>query len=622
MIIIRYLLLLLVMHSIGTSAYDAHAADKPNFVWILSEDNSIHYQKLFFPAGTPTPNIEKLGTHGLIFNHAFSNAPVCSVARSTLATGILAPRVGMQFHRKSKPVQLPAGYQTISQLMMAHGYYATNNSKTDYNFKAEGKLWDESSRKASWRNRKDKTQPFYHMESHAISHESSLHFNAKQMHNDQLKTDPKSVQLAPYHPDTPLMRYTYARYHDRQMAIDNIVGKVVEKLKADGELENTFIFYFGDHGGVLPRSKGYAYESGLHVPFVVRVPENFKHLVKMDLGARVDGFVSFIDFGPTMLNLAGIDVPEYIDGKPFLGPKLSMDEVNKRDETFGYADRFDEKYDLIRTLRKGRFKYHRNFHSFYPDGLQNNYRYKMLAYEEWRKLFNNGKLNGVQRQFFEPRPVEALYDVESDPHEVKNLAGDPKYKMILEDLRGRLFAKMKALPDSSLYPESYLVKNMVQQPVAFSKNHRAEIGALLDTANLALLSFEEARPKLVAALQSENAHQRQWALTVCANFGQEAKALVPQAKTALKDEDLLVRMRAAEFLVLAVPGPGGAEGVDIGKVYREALQQSQSDDETLILLNSVVFLQDGPAKLDLKLKAKDVAVKSGQVPRRIEYLFK
>ncbi|MCA9067192.1 MAG: sulfatase-like hydrolase/transferase, partial [Planctomycetaceae bacterium] len=176
--------------------------------------------------------------------------------------------------------------------------------------------------------------------------------------------------MAPYHPDTATFRYTYARYLDRIMDMDRQIGAVVDELTKDGLLEETFIFYFGDHGGVLPRGKGYAYESGLHVPLVVRIPDKWKQLVDATPGSRVNGFVSFIDFGPTVLNLAGVAVPEQMDGRPFLGQGVVGSEVEKRDEVFGYADRFDEKYDLVRTLRKGRFEYVRSFQPFNFDGLQ------------------------------------------------------------------------------------------------------------------------------------------------------------------------------------------------------------------------------------------------------------
>jgi len=528
----------------------AQAAERPNVVWIVSEDNSVHYLRHFFEGGAATPNIEALASGGLTFDHAFSNAPVCSVARTTLATCCYGPRIGTQFHRRYKMSPMPEGLRMFPAYLRDAGYYTTNNSKKDYNAIEGPGVWDESSGKASWRNRTDRSQPFFHMESHGASHEGSLHFSQGIFENEKTVTAPASVQLADYFPDTPLFRYTHARYHDRIVEIDQIVASTVNKLREDGLLEETFIFYFGDHGGVLPRGKGYAYESGLHVPLVIRVPEKFKHLVDVKAGTRVDGFVSFIDFGATVLQLAGIEQSSQIDGKPFLGKGVSIDEVNGRDEAFGYADRFDEKYDLIRNLRKGKYEYIRSYQPYLPDGLQNNYRYKMLAYEQWRELFKAGKLTGPQLQFFQTKPVEALFDVEADPHEVKNLAGDPKYAEVLADLRARMQARMKGMPDLSFYPESYLVNHALDNPVAFGQSHKAQIARLVDTADLALLPYEQAKPRLQAALKSKDPMVRYWAAMACSAFGMEATELADGVEGLLQDDQEIVRVRAAEFLGL------------------------------------------------------------------------
>ncbi len=393
----RLLLLTFVVFAIDATQHSADAAQKPNVVWIVSEDNSIHFLAHFFEGGTATPHIEALAAQGLTFDHAFSNAPVCSVARTTLATACYAPRIGTQYHRRYQLAAMPAGLRMFPAYLRDAGYYTTNNSKKDYNAVEGPGVWDESSNKASWRNRPNKNQPFFHMQSHAESHESSLHFGIDALAQQETVTDPASVELADYHPDTPLFRYTHARYLDRMRAIDNIVGETVAKLHEDGLLEDTFVFYFGDHGGVLPRSKGYLYESGLHVPLVVRVPQNFKHLVDGQEGTRVSGFVNFIDFGPTVLQLAGAEIPDQVDGRAFLGPGISLAEVNARDESFGYADRFDEKYEFVRSLRKGKYQYIRHYQPYLPDGLNNNYRYKCLAFQQWRDLFATGKLNEVQR---------------------------------------------------------------------------------------------------------------------------------------------------------------------------------------------------------------------------------
>ncbi len=576
---------LVLLSLLGFAAPWLQAADRPNIVWIVSEDNSIHYLRHFIPGGAEAPHIEALAAHGLTFDHAFSNAPVCSVARTTLITGCYAPRIGTQFHRPYRKVPLPHGISMFPAYLRRAGYYTTNNAKKDYNAVEPPGVWDESSRRADWRNRPDKNQPFFHFESHPRSHESSLHFSRHQYASEKTRHDPAAVRLADYHPDTPLFRYTHARYLDRMQDIDQIVGRTVARLEEDGLLEDTFIFYFGDHGGVLPRSKGYLYESGLHVPLVVRVPENFKHLVDAELGSRVDGFVSFVDFGPTVLKLAGIEVPAAIDGRPFLGKGVALADVNARNESFGYADRFDEKYDLVRSLRVGRYQYLRCFQPYLPDGLNNNYRYKMLAYQEWRTLFQAGKLEGPSRQFFQPKPVEMLFDCQADPHQVHNLAGDPRHSETLQRMRKRLHEIMLKLPDLSFYPESYLVNHAMDDPVGFGRNHREEIAVLAEIADLALQPFHQSRLALERALRSDKAIERYWAATVCASFGEQARSLVPVARVLLEDPAGMVRIRAAEFL-------GRIGAADPRPVLIELI--NTTDDPVLATeaLNSVVWLRD------------------------------
>ena len=319
----------------------------PNFVWIISEDNSVHYMDLFDPHGIATPHIAQMARQGILFTRAFSNAPVCSVARSSLISSCYAPRTGTQFHRRSQLVPMPDGVEMFPAYLKQAGYYTTNNSKEDYNYlKGEG-VWDESSRTAHWSNR-EPDQPFFHKESHPVSHESRLHFTADLMDRYEPVCHPDSVRLFPNHPDTELFRFTSAYYRDKILAVDTIVGRVIRELEEADLLESTFVFYFGDHGGVLPGSKGYVYETGLHVPLVVRVPRRFRHLAGLKRGAVAEDFVSFVVFGPTLLQLAGIRFPRGIDGRPFLGKD---GETRDGNITYGHADRFDEKYDLLSTVR-------------------------------------------------------------------------------------------------------------------------------------------------------------------------------------------------------------------------------------------------------------------------------
>lgn len=587
---------------------------KPNFVWIISEDNSKHYLELFDENGIETPNIAELADHGILFTRAFSNSPVCSVARSTLISGCYGPRIGTQYHRRSERVPMPDETEMFPAYLRELGYYTTNNSKEDYNIIKNDDVWDESSKKAHWRNRAG-DQPFFHKESHSKSHESNLHFKKARMER-HTTVDPDQVFLSPRHPDTETFRFTAAYYRDKILDIDTIVGEITEQLKEDGLLENTFIFYFGDHGGVLPGSKGFAYETGLHVPLVVRIPENYKHLVDIKPGSATGGFISFIDFGPTLLKLAGADIPEGIDGNPFLGRGIDEKELNARDVTFGYADRFDEKYDLVRTARKSNFKYMRNYQPFNPDGLHNRYRYLSLAYLEWREMYHKGQLNDVQKQFFEPRPAEELFDIDVDPYETNNLATDPSYSDKLEEMRSLLTEWVKGNPDLSFIPEPQLVKEAFDNPVVFGQDHIDEISKLVDIADLSLLPYENARNEIGKALSSDNYLEKYWGLIVCSSFGKEASEFYEKAKKLTGDENLLVRTRAAEFLGLT----GSQNPKD---VIRTALAETDDPVEANLILNTVVLLRDGPHKYEFDITEdlfKPEVQKGGYVIRRLEYL--
>ena len=587
------------------------AAEMPNFVFIVSEDNSKHYLKLFDEGGAETPHIALLAKNGVKFTRAFSNTPVCSTARTTLATGCYGPRIGTQFHRRSKMAEMPQGIRMFQAYLRDAGYYTTNQSKKDYNAIESKGTWDASSSKATWRNRPSAAQPFFHMQSHPESHESRLHFSEDSYHKDETDHDPSQVDLQPYFPDTPLFRYTRARYLDCIQTIDNIVEATVAKLEEDGVLEDTFIFYFGDHGGVMPRGKGYAYESGLHIPLVVRIPGNFKHLVDAERGTENPGFVSFIDFGPTVLNLAGLEVPSDMDGTPFLGKGTTVKEVSQRDTSFGYADRFDEKYEQIRTLRIGNWKYMRSFQPYYPDGMQNNYRYKQLAFREWRELFNKGELNQAQIQFFQPKSAELLFDLSIDPHEIKNLADEPAHQQRLVAMRKELTKKLKDLPDLSMYPENVLYDSAMNNPVKYGQENKEQIGKLIDTANLMLEPFHEAQTDLSEALASKDPYQRYWAATACAYFGEEASELSDLAMPLLDDENPMVRVRAAEFL-------GRIGKVDPRATIISVVNSTDHPVEQLIALNSAAYFHEN-IKTAFPFDATDFNGVKGDPARRIQY---
>ncbi len=588
----------------------------PNIVWITSEDNSKHYLKLFDPNGVSTPNIEKLASQGLIFTHAFSNAPVCSVARSAIISGCYGPRIGAQFHRKYKPVPMPKSLQMFPYYLQKAGYFTSNNSKKDYNIIENDSVWNESSGKATWKNRA-KNQPFFHVFNIGITHESSLHFSRQNMDTIKTKTDPASFSLPPNHPDTKIFRYSNALYRDKIKEMDIQVGKVIDELAKDNLLDNTFIFYFGDHGGVLPGSKGYLYETGLHVPMVVHIPKNYQHLVENMNNRKVEGFVNFIDLAPTILNLAGVKIPEGMDGQSFLGKDVNLKLVNDRNITFGYADRFDEKYDMVRSVRKGDYKYVRNFQPYHHDALMNNYRYKQLAYQEWEKLHIKGELNDVQSAFFKPKKPEYLFNITSDPYETKNLVNDPNFLTTLQDMRTELNSWIKGMPDLSFYPEYILIDHALSNPIAFGKRHKKEISKYLDVVNLSLSKFNLVEDELIKSLTAVDPWERYWALTAVISFGKKAEKLTPLLLQISKnDPELINRVRGSEFLAIA-------QDINPSESIINCLYLSKKPTEALLILNAIALMKSSNFGYDFKIeseKINSIVKMDAQVQLRLEFL--
>ena len=570
---------------------------RPNVVWIMAEDSSKHYYQHFDPAGAATPNIEAMAQSGVTFDRAFSNAPVCSVARTTLITGCYAPRVGTQFHRRLQLASLPPEIRMFPQYLRELGYHTSNRSKEDYNAAKTPDVWDASSRQAHWRNRSDPRQPFFHVRTITTSHESSLHFDAEE-NKQPTETDPSKVSVPPYLPDTDLTRYTVARYHDRIVDVDESVGKVLNELEEDGQLENTFVFFFGDHGGVLPRSKGYLYEAGLHVPLVVRIPQNFASLCDRNRGDRSEGFVEFVDFAPTVMAIAGVEIPDTIDGQAFLGENVDAGQVDSRDRTYGYADRMDEKYDFVRSLRIGDLKYIRRFDPIYPDSLVNLYRERMLAYQQWRDMHEADELLPNEDQFFQPRRSESLFDLSQDPHEVQDLVDDPARRGELLRMRNELTQWMKSLPDLSFMTEVYLTEGGLNDPVAFGQENRAAIERYIDIANYAVQPFDSVQPMLMSSLTDDDPLVRYWAVVAALGIGDDAAPLAGDIARRLVDLEPFVVARAIEFTAIHDPG-----GKDPRPFLYRSLNRTANQAEALLILRAAKFLQDhAPETMDLDMK--------------------
>ncbi|MDB4558008.1 sulfatase, partial [bacterium] len=326
----------------------------PNILWITSEDNGPQLG-CYGDKYANTPNIDALAERSLRYHRCWSNAPVCAPARTTIISGMHATSLGG--HHMRSGVKLPADFNTYPDILRKAGYYCTNNSKKDYNFATEDGGWNDSGRKAHWRNRPGKNIPFFSIFNFTVSHESKIRTRPH-----QLKHDPAEAPLPAYHPDTPEVRHDWAQYYDKMTEMDQQVGAILAELEADGLNESTIIFYYGDHGSGMPRSKRWPFDSGLRVPLLLHVPSEFRHLAPSDYesGKLTDRLVSFVDLGPTAISLTGLKPPPNMQGTPFAG-KYNGPE---KEHLFGYRGRMDERVDMVRTCTDGRFIYMRHF---YPD---------------------------------------------------------------------------------------------------------------------------------------------------------------------------------------------------------------------------------------------------------------
>ncbi|MDX2149330.1 MAG: sulfatase-like hydrolase/transferase [Bryobacteraceae bacterium] len=400
-----------------------------NILWLSCEDTSPDLG-CYGDQWARTPNLDRLASEGARFTRAFSTYGVCAPSRSSIITGMYPSSIGTH-HMRSHGVP-PPHVKCFTEYLRAAGYYCTNNVKTDYNFDAPLTAWDENSNRAHYRNRTRKDQPFFSVFNLTTTHESQVRLSPEEFaeRTKRLRPEdrhrPEGAKLPPYYPDTPVVRKDWANYYDLVTTMDLQMGDLLRELNEQGLADNTVVFFWGDHGRGLPRAKRWVYDSGIHVPLIVRWPGMLKP------GTVVDRMVSLMDLGPTALSIAGHKPPAYMQGQAFLGPH----EAPARRYVFAARDRMDETYDLIRAVRDPRFKYIRNYQACKPYAQYIDYMDQMPTMREWRRLHKEAKLVGPQSLFFAPeKPPEELYDTAADPHEINNLAARPEHKADLERLR-------------------------------------------------------------------------------------------------------------------------------------------------------------------------------------------
>lgn len=505
---------------------------RPNILWITSEDNGVELG-CYGDSFATSPNIDALAARGIRFDNCWSNAPVCAPARTTIISGMYATSLGASNMRSR--VKRPDGTMLLPELLRASGYYCSNNSKEDYNFVASSKPWNDSSNKAHWRNRPANT-PFFSVFNFTTSHESQIR---KRPHTP--RHDAAKVPLPPYHPDLPEIRKDWAQYYDKIEEMDAQVGNVIQQLREDNLIDSTIIFYFGDHGSGMPRSKRWLYQSGLHVPMIVVIPDAFKHLRPITyLPGGVDQrLISFVDLAPTVLNLASAPIPKYLQGIPF----LSSSESPSNQILFGFRDRMDERIDMSRAVRNERFLYIRNFMPYLPQGTFLNYMFQTPTTAVWRQQFRNGSLPTHQAAFWQPKPVEELYDLQADKYQIRNLASDPSFDQVKIDLRRQLKETMLATKDLGVIPESILKSGMVNPEWNWTE--------MIDAA----FYDRDAAPDL-NAIESYNPVVRYWlAQHVRASVTADSKDRIAEkinlATTLQSDSEISVQVVALDALVAA-----------------------------------------------------------------------
>lgn len=531
-----------------TAVADEH---RPNVLWISCEDINAHLGCYGDPHAI-TPNLDQLAEQGVRYTHTFTAAGVCAPCRSTIITGMYQNSIGTH-HMRCKAT-LPEWLKPFPLALREAGYYCTNNSKTDYQFKvpSPAEIWDESSGKAHWKKRSDQDQPFFAVFNFGGCHESGIASETKyravtkDLLPEQRQDAAALTTLPPYYPDTPITREDWKRNYELITAMDAWAGGLIQELKDAGEFENTIIFYWSDHGVGLPRAKRWLYDSGTRIPLIVRIPEKYRVANQGQPGTVDSQLINSVDFGPTVLNCAGLTIPDYVQGRAFLGPKLTP----PRDYAYGARDRMDERYDIIRSVRDNRFRYVRNFEPLKPYYQYMNTPEKGATMREIRRVQESGSVPEFVALFTaDTKPTEELYDLTSDPYEIDNLASDPKYRDKLEEMRQALADWQNEVGDIGLIPEAEIE---IQEQDAGSRyailrqgtNSKQTLSRLVEIATKASTGVS-ALDDLVESLSDEDPSVRYWGATGIGNIGSPASSALPAVQQALDDPSPSVRIAAA-----------------------------------------------------------------------------
>jgi uncharacterized sulfatase len=593
--------------ALGAGAIGGAAEARPNILWITCEDIGPQLG-CYGDKYADTPNLDKLAARGMRYVNAWSNAPVCAPARTTIISGLYPPSTGSE-HMRSQ-TRLAPQMKMYPSLLREAGYYTSNNNKEDYNVEHTGATWHESSRNAHWRNRAA-GQPFMAVFNNVGTHESQVR---KRPHKWVHNVDKAPVPA--YQPNTLEVRQDWAQYYDNITDMDVWAGKLLKDLETDGLADDTIVFFYGDHGAGMPRSKRWPYNSGLDVAIIVYVPEKFRHLAPKEYkpGGVSERMAAFVDLAPTVCSIAGVKPPDYMQGSALMGKHPGAE----REYNYGFRGRMDERYDLVRTVRDRRYIYIRNYmpHKVYGQYLA--YMFQTPTTQVWKKLYDEGKLKPPQTYFWETKPPEELYDLKNDPDEVHNLAKSSAHQAILKRLRAAQQQWTRSIRDVGFLPEGEIhSRSKGSSPYQVGHDKNFPMDRILDTAELASGLERSATPELAKRLGEPDSAVRYWAAMGLVMRGKDAVAATRAALVkALQDASPHVRIAAAEAL-----GRYGSDA-DAKTALDTLLELAPADRNgfyvSLLALNAIDSMGKRASSAKAKVAALNV-VEQGLPQRLREY---
>ena len=579
----------------GILAAEMPQSERPNILWLSMEDIAPHLG-CYGESYATTPNIDQLAAEGVRYTHAFAIGASCSPSRSSIYTGMYASTIGTQDQRSR--VTLPDFLHFFPYYLRQAGYFCTNRWKEDFNVTPLRDTWDEIGEQAHWRHRKP-GQPFFsvfngeecHSSVSGMPREKALKERLFLLSKDEFH-DPDKAPVPPQYPNTPGMREVIAQTSDAITQVDHHIGDLIRALKEDGLYEDTIIVCWSDQGGYW-HGKTLLYDESVHVPLIVRFPEKYSHLAPSDPGTVCDRIVELIDLASTTLDMAGVPIPDYMQGEIFLGPNAAA----PRKYAVSIRDRFGFSHEFSRTLRDDRYRYIRNFYPHWPYGWW----YGIVPTSGGSGPAATHIPSAPQSPESMPdilmwkgmKPAEELYDAVNDPDMVHNLADSPEHRQIRDSLRKKLFEWMIETKDLGLIYPLELEERAAGSPPYEIGLRCKNFAELLETADLSRLG-KEVLPELLKRMKNPDAAVRYWAVTSLTTLGASDEQTLTVLRAALEDTSLSVRLAAAEALCRlnrpeeAIP------------VLKEGLEHPENSELARTRASGIIARLDDAGRLKLK----------------------